>query len=135
MCNEDCNLKICVNDKKKEIFIPQKSRFLNTLVLGNKGTGKSSLILKEQAYQTITDKNVGATFIISSKDLSYELYILAKHRKRRVIFINPSVSNDVDLILNKEEITHEDLLELRGAYYDIYCEQFKDFNLLEEEVI
>ena len=31
--------------------------------------------------------------------------------------------------------TYEELLELRGAYYDIYCEQFKDFNLLEEEVI
>ena len=35
----------------------------------------------------------------------------------------------------KEKGTHEELLELRGAYYDIYCEQFKDFNLLEEEVI
>lgn len=120
MYNEDCNLKICVNDKKKEIFIPQKSRFLNTLILGNKGTGKSSLILKELAYQTITDRNIGATFIVSSKDLSYELYILAKHYKRRVLFINPSVSNDVDLILNKEEIRHEDLLKIYNFEKFIY---------------
>ena len=29
----------------------------------------------------------------------------------------------------------EELLKLKGAYYDIYYEQFKDFNLLEKEVI
>ena len=42
------------------------------------------------------------------------------------------VMKDGDIV---EQGTHEELLELRGAYYDIYCEQFKDFNLLEEEVI
>ena len=30
---------------------------------------------------------------------------------------------------------HEELLKLKGAYYDIYYEQFKDFNILEKEVI
>lgn len=120
MHSEGCNLKICISDKKKEIFIPHKSLFLNTLVLGNKGTGKSSLILRELAYQTITDRNVGGTFVVSSKDLSYELYILAKHHKRRVLFINPAVSNDVDLILNKEEINHDDLLEIYNFEKLIY---------------
>lgn len=120
MYNDDYNLKICVNDKKKEIFIPQKSCFLNTLVLGNKGTGKSSLILKELAYQTINNRNVGATFIVSSKDLSYELYILAKHYKRRVVFINPSVSNEVDLILSKDNIANSDLLKLYNFEKYIY---------------
>ena len=35
----------------------------------------------------------------------------------------------------KEKGTHEELLKLKGTYYDIYYEQFKDFNILEKEVI
>ena len=35
----------------------------------------------------------------------------------------------------KEKGTHEELLNLKGKYYNIYCSQFKDFNLLEKEVI
>ena len=105
-------LKICINDKKKEIFIPYESRFLNTLVIGNKGTGKSSLILKDLAYQTIIDRNVGGTFVVSSKDLSYELYTFAKNCKRRIVFINPSVSNEVDLLLNGDEFEKDDLSKI-----------------------
>lgn len=108
LISDGCDLRIGVSDKKKDIYIPQSSRFLNTLVLGNKGTGKSSLMLKEFAYQTISDRNVGATFITSSKDLSFELYVLAKHYKRRVVFINPSVSYDVEYLIengfSKEDI-------------------------------
>ncbi|MBU5455625.1 ABC transporter ATP-binding protein [Caproiciproducens sp. MSJ-32] len=35
----------------------------------------------------------------------------------------------------KEKGTHEELLKLKGKYYDIYCSQYKDFDLLEKEVI
>lgn len=107
--NEGCSLKVGISDKKKEIYIPHTSRFLNTLVLGNKGTGKSSIILKEFAYQTIADRNVGGTFVVSSKDLSYELYILAKHYKRRVVFINPSISNDAEILLKQKNTTIGDI--------------------------
>ncbi len=34
-----------------------------------------------------------------------------------------------------EEGTHEELLKLKGRYYDIYQEQFKDFQALESEVV
>lgn len=34
-----------------------------------------------------------------------------------------------------EEGTHEELLKLKGRYYEIYCEQFKDFKALESEVV
>lgn len=35
----------------------------------------------------------------------------------------------------KESGTHDQLLKKKGRYYDIYNDQFRDFNLLEEEVI
>lgn len=35
----------------------------------------------------------------------------------------------------KESGTHDELLKKKGKYYDIYNDQFRDFNLLEEEVI
>ena len=35
----------------------------------------------------------------------------------------------------KESGTHDELLKKKGRYYDIYNDQFRDFNLLEEEVI
>ncbi|MBK1809568.1 ABC transporter ATP-binding protein [Clostridium sp. YIM B02505] len=35
----------------------------------------------------------------------------------------------------KEVGNHADLLTRKGRYYDIYCEQFKDFDLIESEVV
>ncbi|MBU3131258.1 ABC transporter ATP-binding protein [Clostridium gasigenes] len=35
----------------------------------------------------------------------------------------------------KEKGNHKELLQKKGAYYDIYCEQFKDFETIEKEVI
>ena len=35
----------------------------------------------------------------------------------------------------KESGTHDELLKKKGRYYDVYNDQFRDFNLLEEEVI
>ena len=35
----------------------------------------------------------------------------------------------------RESGTHDELLKKKGRYYDIYNDQFRDFNLLEEEVI
>ena len=35
----------------------------------------------------------------------------------------------------KEKGTHDELIKKKGKYYDIYCEQFKDFYMVEKEVI
>ena len=34
-----------------------------------------------------------------------------------------------------EQGTHNELLEKRGKYYEVYCHQFKDFENLESEVV
>ncbi|CDM70170.1 ABC transporter, permease/ATP-binding protein [Clostridium bornimense] len=52
-----------------------------------------------------------------------------------------SAVKDADMILYledgkiKENGTHKELLDLKGAYYNVYCEQFKDFKDTEIEVV
>ena len=92
---DDNKLVIGLNDKNKELFIPEKSRFLNTLVLGTKGTGKTTSVLPMFVEQDLKRKNAGVTIISSSKEMSYNLYSLAKKYKRKITFIKPSINNEV----------------------------------------
>lgn len=100
MINHNLKLDICKNSNET---ISLSNNVYDTLVLGNKFTGKSSVVLKSLAYQTILNKNVGAFFVTSTKDLSYEIYTLAKQHKRRILYINPSIDNNVDLAIKNKE--------------------------------
>ena len=89
----------------------------------------------------VLDEATSALDSISEKLIQEALNNLTKDRTTFIVAHRISAVKNSDLIVYlengeiKEKGTHEELLELRGAYYDIYCEQFKDFNLLEEEVI
>lgn len=69
---------------------------------------------------------------------------LSKVENRSTTFIiahRISAVKNADLIIYlengeiKEKGTHEELLNIKGKYFDIYCSQFKDFNESEEEVV
>lgn len=92
---DENRLVIGVNDKSKDLFIPEKSRFLNTLVIGTKGTGKTTSVLPMFVEQDLKRKNAGITIISSSKEMSYNIYSLAKKYKRKINFIKPSINNEV----------------------------------------
>lgn len=92
---DENRLIIGVNDKSKDLFIPEKSRFLNTLVIGTKGTGKTTSVLPMFVEQDLKRKNAGVTIISSSKEMSYNIYSLAKKYKRKINFIKPSINNEV----------------------------------------
>lgn len=92
---DENRLVIGVNDKNKDLFIPEKSRFLNTIILGTKGTGKTTSVLPMFVEQDLKRKNAGVTIISSSKEMSYNLYSLAKKYKRKIHFIKPSINNEV----------------------------------------
>ena len=93
--NDDNKLIIGLNDKSKELFIPEKSRFLNTLVIGTKGTGKTTSVLPMFVEQDLKRKNAGVTIISSSKEMSYNIYSLSKKYKRKIHFLKPSINNEV----------------------------------------
>lgn len=91
----DNRLIIGLNDKNKEIFIHEKSRYFNTLVLGTKGTGKTVTVLPMLVEQDLKRKNAGVTIIVSSKEMAYSMYSLAKQYKRKVNLLKPSVNNEI----------------------------------------
>lgn len=83
----------------------------------------------------------------SSLDMETEHELLKNLSNRKhesttfIIAHRISAVKNADLIIYledgqiKESGTHDELLKKKGRYYDIYNDQFRDFNLLEEEVI
>ena len=78
-------------------------------------------------------------------ETEYSLLKNLKHRKKRpTTFI---IAHRISAVKNADKIaflengcivesgTHTELLKLKGKYYEIYKEQFKDFEDLESEVV
>lgn len=86
---------IGLNDKKKKIFIPESSRYFNTLVLGTKATGKTAGVLPLLVEQDLKNKDYGCTIVVSKNEMAYNLYALAKQYKRDVIILKPSINNEI----------------------------------------
>lgn len=91
----DNRLIIGQNDKHNDLFIAESSRYLNMLVLGSKGTGKTSNLLPFFAEQDISKKLSGCTFIVSDKEMAYNLYSICKQYKRKVHLLKPSIDNEI----------------------------------------
>ena len=83
----------------------------------------------------------------SALDMETEQSLLINLNKREkncttfIIAHRISAVKNADIIIYiengeiKEKGNHKELLQKKGFYYDIYCEQFKDFESLESQVI
>ena len=91
----DNRLIIGQNDKNKDYYIADTCRNLNMAVIGNKGTGKTTVLLPYFAEQDISKKLAGATFIVSDKEMAYAIYSICKKYKRKVHLLKPTTNNEI----------------------------------------
>ena len=130
-------------------FIETLDEGFNTEI-GERGIGLSggqkqrisiSRALIRNSSILILDDSTSALDMETEQELLKNLSMMEKQSTTFIVAHRISAVKNSDLIVYlengeiKEKGTHEELLELRGAYYDIYNDQFRDFNLLEEEVI
>lgn len=108
---EPFSLKISLDS----IHLTEKSRQLNTLILGTKGTGKSESVIPSFAKQDFEANEAGCTFIVGTKDMAYTLYALAKlsgKKKKDIILLKPSVNMTVNILFDSAEYDYDKVAEL-----------------------
>lgn len=154
------NIKFATEDINEEDFdeavkYGQVEEFVNEMedgyqtVIGERGVGLSGgqkqrisiarALLKKSKVLILDDAT-------SALDMETEYQIQKALEKRKDITkfviahrISAVKNADEIIIVEKGEIvergTHKSLLWKKGKYYEIYCEQFKDIDALQEEVI
>lgn len=75
----------------KAITIPQEDRFLNMLVIGPTGTGKTSQIFIPMILQDLINEDVGLTIFDPKEDLALKAKELAEQvDNRKLIYVDPT---------------------------------------------
>lgn len=91
----DIKIGNIIDNKGKSIqtpvIIPYKDRFLHTLIVGPTGCGKSSQLIQPMINQDLQNKELGITLIEPKGDLSINIFMMAKHYNREVIYFNPAL--------------------------------------------
>lgn len=93
--DKEMKLKFGQSNDKKSIFISEKARFANVLILGAKNSGKSSTVLPMLAKQDLLNGNCGLTLVVDKKDVAYTLYAMAKDEGRHVTILKPSADFNI----------------------------------------
>ncbi len=136
-------------DASAHEFISEMEDGYDTVV-GERGVGLSGGQKQRVSIARALIKNSKILVLddaTSALDMETEYNILKALKKRRgnsttfIIAHRISAVKDADeiLILDNGEIvergTHKELINKKGRYYNIYREQFKDYELLNEEVV
>ena len=119
-------------------------------IIGERGIGLSGgqkqrisiarALIKDSSILVLDDAT-------SALDMETEYQLLKNLHRRDEKVTTFIIAHRISAVKNADEIiylengkivergTHEELLNLKGRYYDIYCEQFKDFDDAASEVI
>lgn len=86
-----CDVVLCYDRHTLEpIIIPEDDRFLNMLIMGPTGTGKSSQIILPLIFQDLINGECGFTVIDPKEDLAEAVYAVCKNfPDRNVIYLDP----------------------------------------------
>lgn len=93
--SKEMRLRFGQTADKKPIYISEKARYANVLIIGAKNSGKSSTVLPALARQDILNGECGVTFVVDKKDVAYTLYAMAKEEGRHVTILKPSADFDI----------------------------------------
>lgn len=80
-------------DKKADIVIPYKDRFLHMLILGPTGSGKTSQILLPLVNQDMQNSDIGITVLEPKGDFAQKAAMMAKHYGRPFTYFDPSLKD------------------------------------------
>ncbi|MDP4090149.1 MAG: ABC transporter ATP-binding protein [Bacillota bacterium] len=141
-------IEACKNACAME-FIDELEDGFDTMI-GERGIGLSggqkqrlaiARALIRDASIMILDDATSALDMETEYELLRNLNNLHKNATTFIIAHRISAVKNADIILYVEngriveKGTHAELLSYRGRYYDIYCDQFKDFEDMESEVV
>ena len=99
------------NDKKNNVYIQEDNRMKHILVVGTKGSGKSTGLLPFLVKQDIEDKKAGATVIVGDKETAMLLFALAKRAGRDVTIIKPSLTDSGKMLLMHQSYDYNSIKE------------------------
>lgn len=90
-----CDVILCYDRNTLEpIVIPEDDRFLNMLIMGPTGTGKSSQVILPLIFQDLLNGGCGFTVIDPKEDLAEAVYSVCKNfPDRNVIYMDPALED------------------------------------------
>lgn len=89
-----CDVVLCYDrETLQPVIIPEDDRFLNMLIMGPTGTGKSSQVFTPLIYQDLINGSCGITVIDPKEDLAESIYAVASQFDRHILYVDPGDEN------------------------------------------
>ena len=123
-----CDVVLCYDrETLQPVIIPEDDRFLNMLIMGPTGTGKSSQVFTPLIYQDLINGSCGITVIDPKEDLAEAIYEVAKQFDRHVLYVDPADENCPRLnpFEGTEEIVTKNMLKIFSPSFRITSNEEK----------